>query len=403
MKFLQNRFFLFFIIFLLLVGGIFAQKRQTAPNAMFLEGLWQREGKEEFEKWEKSGGFLFNGRGYRIKNGQEETTETLEIKNIGDKLFYLATVSDQNNGATVKFRATTNTRTALVFENPQHDFPKRIAYRKLSATEVFVEVTGSGGRGFSFKMKKLTPALLARDFIAAFNERKIDKMMSLATPNIKWMTIAGDEIRTETDGQQELRSFLENYFKSCPSCRSEIKNLSQSGNRVTLTERAHWKSGTGDFKSNDSLAVYEFAGGKIVRVFYYAEPNAAGYDRRLSMRLGADERGMKIYVLAWLKSGSAKLEKDERAKLIQGHMENIGRLAESRKLVLAGPFMENDNLRGLYVFDVRTKAEAAELVLTDPAVKAGVFDVELRLWYGSAALLELNGIHRLIQQGTNTK
>jgi len=402
MKFLQSRIFLLFMMFLLAVGGVFAQKRQAASNAAFLEGLWQREGKEEFEKWEKSEGVLFKGRGYRVKNGQEETTERLEIKNIGGKLVYLATVSDQNKGETVKFHATTANGTKLVFENRQHDFPKRIAYKKLSDTEIFVEVTGSAGQGFSFKMKKLTEVALTQEFIEAFNKRKIEKMMSLVAPNIKWMTIAGDKIRTETDGGAQLQSFLESYFKICPSCRSEIKNLSQTGNRVTLTERATWQTATGA-KSNESIAVYEFDNGKIVRVFYYAEPSPSSYDEKLSKRLGADARGMKTFVLVWLKSGSVKLEKDERAKLIQGHMENIGRLAESGKLVLAGPFMEKDNLRGLYVFDVRTKEEAAELVLTDPAVKAGAFEVELRLWYGSAALLELNGIHQLIQKKENSK
>jgi uncharacterized protein YciI len=107
---------------------------------------------------------------------------------------------------------------------------------------------------------------------------------------------------------------------------------------------------------------------------------------------------MKTYVFAILKTGKAKLEKAERDKLMQGHLANIGKLAEAGKLVLAGPYMEDDESRGIFIFDVRTKEEAKKLVETDPAVKAGVFDFELRLWYGSAALLELKNIHPLLQK-----
>jgi hypothetical protein len=46
-----------------------------------------------------------------------------------------------------------------------------------------------------------------------------------------------------------------------------------------------------------------------------------------------------------------------------------------------------------YIFDVDSLEKAKELTETDPAVKTGVFEFEMRLWYGSAALLELNRIH----------
>lgn len=241
------------------------------------------------------------------------------------------------------------------------------------------------------------PERTARDFIAAFNSRNIDKMLSMTAADVKWYTVSGGIIRVETSNQEELRAFLEGYFRTCPTCRSKVTRVTAAGSRVTMTETASWQTEKGT-ETNDSFAVYEFENGRIARVYYYQTPAANGYDAALAKQVGADERGMKMYVFVLLKSGKKTFEKEERARLIAGHMENIGRLAAAKKLVLAGPFAENDAIRGIYVFDVRTKEEAEKLVVTDPAVSAGVFDVELRLWYGSAALLELPRIHESIQK-----
>jgi uncharacterized protein YciI len=120
------------------------------------------------------------------------------------------------------------------------------------------------------------------------------------------------------------------------------------------------------------------------------------YDAKLAKKLGSDDLGMKQYVMVFLKRGPAKLEKSERSTLIKKHLENIGKLAEAKKLVLAGPFLDDTDLAGIYVFDVKTVEEAKALTETDPAVAAGVFVMELHPWYGSAALMALDPIHKKI-------
>lgn len=123
------------------------------------------------------------------------------------------------------------------------------------------------------------------------------------------------------------------------------------------------------------------------------------FDSGLAQKLGADEYGMKTYVLAVLKTGKARIEdKNEINKLQAGHLKNIVRLSEEGKLVLAGPFIAGGDSRGVYVFDVRTIDEAKELTETDPAIQLGIFEFELYLWYGSAALPELSNIHMKIQK-----
>ena len=64
----------------------------------------------------------------------------------------------------------------------------------------------------------------------------------------------------------------------------------------------------------------------------------------------------------------------------KAHLANIGRLADMKKLVVAGPFGDNGNLRGIFVFRVNSLEEARTLTLTDPAVQAGRLALDLHPW-----------------------
>ncbi|MEO8034146.1 MAG: YciI family protein [Acidobacteriota bacterium] len=125
------------------------------------------------------------------------------------------------------------------------------------------------------------------------------------------------------------------------------------------------------------------------------------FDSELAKRLGADERGMRMYVLCILKTGprDSEITGERRKEIFAGHFANIGRLADEGKLVVAGPFGKNDkSFRGLYIFNVATIEEAEKLVALDPAVKAGVFVPDLTPWYGTAAMLVLNETHKKIEK-----
>lgn len=132
-----------------------------------------------------------------------------------------------------------------------------------------------------------------------------------------------------------------------------------------------------------------------------AEEPAAKFDAELAKKLGADERGMKSYVLCILKTGpkDAEVKGRERQEVFAGHFANIGRLADEGKLVVAGPFGKNDkSYRGLYIFNVTTIEEAEKLVVLDPAVKAGVFVAELTPWYGTAAMMVVPETHKRLEK-----
>lgn len=80
---------------------------------------------------------------------------------------------------------------------------------------------------------------------------------------------------------------------------------------------------------------------------------------------------------------------EEVTELQKAHLANIGRLVEEGKMVLAGPFGDGGDMRGLFFYDVKTMEEAQELVDTDPAVKAGRLRVELHPWWGPTSLRQV--------------
>ena len=131
-----------------------------------------------------------------------------------------------------------------------------------------------------------------------------------------------------------------------------------------------------------------------------AQTELVEYNKELADSLGADDYGMKAYVLVILKTGKIKIQdKKMNDSLFAGHLQNISRLANAGKLVVAGPVEENDeHFEGIFILNVKTIAEATNLLQTDPAIKAGLLDAELYGWYGSAALPMYLDFHKRIQK-----
>ena len=121
-------------------------------------------------------------------------------------------------------------------------------------------------------------------------------------------------------------------------------------------------------------------------------------DTALIRKTGADPYGMRKYIFCYLKKGpNRKQDSATAARLQQGHMENIGKLAEAGKLILAGPFLDTGEIRGIFIFNCKTLEEARALTQTDPAVQAGRLTMELHEWYGSAALMMVNEQHKKLE------
>ena len=148
-----------------------------------------------------------------------------------------------------------------------------------------------------------------------------------------------------------------------------------------------------------ALALFVF-GMSVACAAGAAEPPASRtYDAALAKQVGADERGMRKYVLVILKTGPTRVpDGEKRDAMFAGHFANIERLAKEDKLVMAGPFGENpDGWRGLFLFAVETTDEARMLTATDPVIVNGEMVAEFHPWYGTAAAMLIPDLHKRVQ------
>ena len=87
---------------------------------------------------------------------------------------------------------------------------------------------------------------------------------------------------------------------------------------------------------------------------------------------------------AFLKKGPNRKDGDDKDPQVQelqkAHIANINRLAAMKKLVVAGPFGDDGNLRGIFVFRVSSLREAQDLSATDPMIKIDRLRIELHPW-----------------------
>lgn len=120
----------------------------------------------------------------------------------------------------------------------------------------------------------------------------------------------------------------------------------------------------------------------------------AVFDEALARSLGADEYGMRKYVLVILKSGPNKVPAGpERDEMFRGHFANMQRLSDEGKLALAGPLDGVDGWRGLFILAVPEIEDAKKLAATDPVIMRGEMVAEYHKYYGSAALMLVRETH----------
>jgi len=81
------------------------------------------------------------------------------------------------------------------------------------------------------------------------------------------------------------------------------------------------------------------------------------------------------------KGGNRNQDSATAAKIQEEHLANINRLYKEGKLKVAGPFGDDGEWRGIFIFDVGDKQEVEQLLKTDPAIKSGRLNYEIHPWY----------------------
>lgn len=127
----------------------------------WMEGSWYKEYPTGImtEAWTMASDTEFVAHSSLVnKEGDTMMTENIRLVSDGQQLWYIPTVSNQNNGKPVRFKEKILTDTMVTFENPEHDFPQRIIYRHTSDTTIEAIIEGSiSGRTareiFAYKKK----------------------------------------------------------------------------------------------------------------------------------------------------------------------------------------------------------------------------------------------------------
>jgi len=97
------------------------------------------------------------------------------------------------------------------------------------------------------------------------------------------------------------------------------------------------------------------------------------------------ENQIRQYWFAMLLKGNNRTQDSvTAAKIQEGHMANINKLYYEGKLKVAGPFGDNGNWLGIFIFDCKTKEEVEQLLKTDPAVSSGRLAYDIRPWWTAA-------------------
>ena len=150
---------LFAIIIVALIGlPPTTQAPATAADLAFMTGCWQfeRGGRKVEEHWLAPAGGSLMGVSRTVAGGKTVDHEFLQIRDLPDGLTYIAKPARQ---AEASFKLSSKTADEIVFENPAHDFPQRIRYRKVGADALHARVEGTmdgKARGIDFPYTRVS-------------------------------------------------------------------------------------------------------------------------------------------------------------------------------------------------------------------------------------------------------
>lgn len=144
----------------LLFGGLSGRLHATEASATldrmaWLAGTWQRTGlpagESGYERWTRDGTQGFTGVGVSKRGDKTIFEEKLRIMAKDGDIYYVA--DTPQNPQPVHFKLTGFSDTGFVFENPAHDFPQKIAYRR-EGNRLHARVSaGDKAQDFEFERK----------------------------------------------------------------------------------------------------------------------------------------------------------------------------------------------------------------------------------------------------------
>lgn len=110
----------------------------------WLLGKWENKSDDGnlLEIWKKENDSVFIGESYFIKEKDTLHSEKIQLKQQGEDLLYIATIKGENNDKPVTFKHNIEIAKQLVFENPKHDYPRKIVYKQFASNHLLIEISG---------------------------------------------------------------------------------------------------------------------------------------------------------------------------------------------------------------------------------------------------------------------
>ena len=137
------------VVALIIILSAFMQtdNSKTFRQLYTLEGTWMMKTTKGFigEEWIKIDNNYLQNRGFMIKGNDTVVTERVALRNNKNGIFYTSTVSDENSQQPIAFKLTSVEKNVFTFENPTHDFPKRITYHLVSKDSLYAWIDGGPG------------------------------------------------------------------------------------------------------------------------------------------------------------------------------------------------------------------------------------------------------------------
>lgn len=135
-------------VILILIASLASCKKSKEVSkivvANWLLGKWENKSNDGnlFESWKKINDSIYNGESYFIKGKDTLHYEKIQMKQKGEELFYISTISGQNNDKPITFIFNDTVSKQLVFENPQNDYPQKIVYSKITKDSIIIRISG---------------------------------------------------------------------------------------------------------------------------------------------------------------------------------------------------------------------------------------------------------------------
>ena len=332
------------------------------------------------ESWTEVGPQTFEGIGseHAMADGKLIGSEALRLVEMAGGVFYIAKVA--HNELPVTFRLTECSADRLLFENPTHDYPRRIEYRHEADGRMVVAVSDGKDKCFTLGFERGDAAADAGVSVLAVEDARFDAMTRADAAELgSWL--ADDLQYVHSTGQVESR---EQFLAS-------IANGTFRYLEITPTERQVVLLGHGSALIRGQGRFQVVAGGnKLDLQIRYLAIYGLGGDGRWHLRSWQSlrlppvaapaqiaEKPEPVFAVTFRTGPGWDPSKAPNEQVhFADHSVNLRELRASGNILLGGRFGEI----GLILLKAPSEAEARAMIVRDPSVQAGVFKAEVQAW-----------------------